>query len=278
MKVQLFSYNQLDTWIHELSGFTKLTCFIILSFATMLSYDWRILVLVTVLSCICLAMSKVPFKKVKPLFIYVFVFLILNFVLTYIFAPSYGCEIYGSNTELFRFNSVYTVTVEEIYYLLMKTLKRFSLVPLGMVFIFTTNPSEFASSLNHIGIPYKICTTLALTLRYFPEIISDYNNISLAQQARGIEMSKKEKTSKRVKEAVKLIIPLIFSTLDRVEFIANAMTLRGYGKEKKRTWYSFRKLATSDYLSLLVCVLILLLSLFMRFYITKGLFYYPLGV
>ena len=65
------------------------------------------------------------------------------------------------------------------------------MIPLGLIFIFTTNPSEFASSLNHIGVPYKVCTTLSLTLRYFPDIIRDYTNISLAQQARGIELSKK---------------------------------------------------------------------------------------
>ena len=37
---------------------------------------------------------------------------------------------------------------------------------------------------------------------------------------------------------VNICIPLIFSTLTRIEIITNAMDLRGFGKHKKRTWYS----------------------------------------
>nr|WP_202968607.1 energy-coupling factor transporter transmembrane component T [Oceanobacillus picturae] len=32
-------------------------------------------------------------------------------------------------------------------------------------------------------------------------------------------------------------MPLIFSSLERIEVISNAMELRGFGKKKKRTWY-----------------------------------------
>ena len=39
--------------------------------------------------------------------------------------------------------------------------------PLGIIFLLTTNPSEFAASLNRIGVSYKAAYALALTLRYF---------------------------------------------------------------------------------------------------------------
>ena len=72
-----------------------------------------------------------------------------------------------------------------------------------------------------------------------------------------------------------ILIPLIFSTLDRVELITNAMDLRGYGKNKKRTWYSYKKLDRNDYLSLFVCLMVLVFTLFMRFAVTKNLFFNP---
>ena len=275
MKIKMFSYSQLDTFVHRLSGLTKLVSFLLLSFAVMLTYDYRVMVLTLIISLIGFKVAKIQFKQIRLVLYYVLVFLVINLVLTYLLAPEYGTEIYGSRHILFQFNSYYVVTQETLYYLVIKTLKYFSMFPLGLIFIFTTNPSEFASSLNHIGIPYKICTTLSLTLRYFPDIIRDYTNISLAQQARGIELSKKEKFSKRFVMTVRMIIPLIFSTLDRVEVISNAMSLRGYGKLNKRSWYSYNALQPRDYCVCLMSLLVLILSLYMRFAVTKTMFYYP---
>ena len=275
MKIKMFSYSQLDTFVHRLSGLTKLVSFLLLSFAVMLTYDYRIMLLTLIISLIGFKVAKIQFKQIRLVLYYVLVFLVINLVLTYLLAPEYGTEIYGSRHILFQFNSYYVVTQETLYYLVIKTLKYFSMFPLGLIFIFTTNPSEFASSLNHIGIPYKVCTTLSLTLRYFPDIIRDYTNISLAQQARGIELSKKEKFSKRFVMTVKMIIPLIFSTLDRVEVISNAMSLRGYGNLKKRSWYSYNALQLRDYCVCLMSLLVLILSLYMRFAVTKTMFYYP---
>lgn len=275
MKIKMFSYSQLDTFVHRLSGLTKLVSFLLLSFAVMLTYDYRVMVLTLIISLIGFKVAKIQFKQIRLVLYYVLVFLVINLVLTYLLAPEYGTEIYGSRHILFQFNSYYVVTQETLYYLVIKTLKYFSMFPLGLIFIFTTNPSEFASSLNHIGISYKICTTLSLTLRYFPDIIRDYTNISLAQQARGIELSKKEKFSKRFVMTVRMIIPLIFSTLDRVEVISNAMSLRGYGKLKKRSWYSYNALQPRDYCVCLMSLLVLILSLYMRFAVTKTMFYYP---
>lgn len=275
MKVKMFSYSQLDTWIHQLSGLTKLVSFLFLSFAVMLTYDYRVMLGTLVLSLIAFKIAKIQLKQIKIVLIYVGFFLLMNIILTYVLAPDYGTEIYGSRNVLFAFNDYFVVTQETLYYLAVKTLKYFSMVPLGLIFIFTTNPSEFASSLNHIGIPYKVCTTLSLTLRYFPDIIRDYNNISLAQQARGIELSKKQKFTKRVALTVKMVIPLIFSTLDRVEVISNAMSLRSYGKLKKRSWYSYRKLKAADYFVVAGSFLILAGSLYLRFVVTKTMFYYP---
>ena len=56
-----------------------------------------------------------------------------------------------------------------------------------------------AASLNKIGINYKISYAISLALRYIPDIIEDYKNISLSKQARGIDMSKNEKLSIRIK-------------------------------------------------------------------------------
>ena len=275
MKTKLFSYSQLDTFIHLLSGLTKLICFLLLTSSVMLTFDIRIIFGIMILSIILFRIAKVEFKKVKLMFIYVFIFLITNFFLTFLFEPLYGVEIYGTCHELFRISNRYIVTLEQLFYQFTKFSKYLSVIPLGLIFFFTTNPSEFASSLNNVGVSYRACSAVSLTLRYFPDVQRDYHTISLAQQARGVEMSNKEKVLKRLKNMSNILIPLIFSTLDRVELITNAMDLRGYGKNSKRTWYSYRKLNKNDYLSITICALILLFTLYMRFFVTKSLFYNP---
>lgn len=275
MKTKLFSYSQLDTFIHRLSGLTKLICFLLLTSSVMLTFDIRIIFGIMILSIILFRIAKVEFKKVKIMFIYVFIFLITNFFLTFLFEPLYGVEIYGTCHELFRISNRYIVTLEQLFYQFTKFSKYLSVIPLGLIFFFTTNPSEFASSLNNVGVSYRACSAVSLTLRYFPDVQRDYHTISLAQQARGVEMSNKEKVLKRLKNMSNILIPLIFSTLDRVELITNAMDLRGYGKHSKRTWYSYRKLNKNDYLSITISALILLFTLYMRFFVTKSLFYNP---
>ncbi len=74
--------------------------------------------------------------------------------------------------------------------------------PIALVFVFTTHPTEFAASLNRLGIPYKIAYAVSLTLRYLPEIKSDFINIMHAQQARGVEISKETPLFTRMKKCL----------------------------------------------------------------------------
>ncbi|MDO4480499.1 MAG: energy-coupling factor transporter transmembrane component T family protein [Floccifex porci] len=275
MKIKLFSYNQLDTFVHKLSGLTKLVCFLLLTTTVMLTYDIRIILAILIFSYFLMNKAQIKFKQVKTMFIYVGIFLITNFILTFLFSPTYGCEIYGTKHVLFPIFGRYEVTLEQLFYQCTKFLKYLSVIPLGMIFFLTTNPSEFASSLNHIKVNYKVCTSLSLTLRYFPDVQRDYHTISLAQQARGLEMSSKAKLINRIKNVVTILTPLIFTTMDRIELITNAMELRGFGKGKKRSWYSFKPLQTKDWISMFICLLIFLFMLYIRIFVNKSMFYNP---
>ena len=58
-------------------------------------------------------------------------------------------------------------------------------------------------------------------------------------QWRGVELdAKKAKLGYRMKQTVLILVPLIISSFDRIGNISNAMDLRGFGKLKKRSYYS----------------------------------------
>lgn len=275
MSNKLFSYNILDTPIHRLSGLTKLIGFLLLTFAVMFSYDIRVILAITLFSFYVLKMAQIKYSQIKIMVIYVAVFILINMVLTYLFSPEEGVKIYGTRHELVRIFGRYTITLEQILYQVTKALKYVSVIPLGIIFLLTTNPSEFASSLNRVGVNYKAAYAVSLTLRYFPDIQREYIDISLAQQARGLDLSHKAKLVDRFKNALVIIIPLIFSTMDRIESISNAMDLRGFGKYKTRTWYNSKKLAKEDFIAILISFLIFLLSIFVSIFINKSRFYNP---
>ena len=50
--------------------------------------------------------------------------------------------------------------------------------------------------------------------------------------------------------------------MDRIEVISNAMELRSFGKNKKRTWYRYRKFTAWDFGAMLLGLAVLLLSIF----------------
>ena len=275
MKDKIFDYVERDNWVFNLSGVSKLICFMILSAAVMFTYDIRTILIVMVLSFWVLHVSGITFSQIKVMLWAVLLFLGMNFILTYLFNPTYGVEVYGTCHELFRFSSRYTVTLEQLLYQVTKFFKYGAVIPLGMLFLLTTNPSEFAASLNGIKVNYKACYALALTLRYFPDTIRNYNDIAIAQQSRGLDLSKKEKLSVRIKNVMNICVPLIFSTMDRIDVISNAMDLRGFGKHKKRTWYAKRPMQRLDYVCIGISGSVLALVILISVFFNHGRFWNP---
>lgn len=274
-KMKLFSYNTADSPIHRLTGLTKLICFLLLTFAVMFSYDIRVILAVTVFSVFVLRLSKIRFSQIRLMIVYVLIFVLANAVISFFFSPEQGVKIYRTRHDIVDLYGGYKLTWEQIFYQVTKFFKYFSVIPFGIIFLLTTNPSEFASSLNGIGVNYKAAFAVALTLRYFPDVQRDYHEISQAQQARGLELSHKAKFSERFKNSLLIVIPLIFSSLDRIELISNAMDLRGFSKSKTRTWYTSRKLTSADYTALAISVLILLATVGVSVFVNRSRFYNP---
>ena len=275
MKDKLFDYVERDNWVFNMSGVTKLICFFLLSASVMFTYDIRSILVVMVLSFTVLRVSGITFRQIRGMLWAVILFLVVNFILTFVFNPTYGVEIYGTCHEIFRFNDRYIVTQEQALYQITKFFKYGAVIPLGMLFLLTTNPSEFAASLNGVKVSYKACYALALTLRYFPDTIRNYGDISIAQQSRGLDLSKKEKLGVRIKNVMNICVPLIFSTMDRIDVISNAMDLRSFGKHKKRTWYAKKPMAKLDYICIGVCCVILLAVILIATFINHGRFWNP---
>ncbi len=265
-KVAILSYLERNSLVHKLTGTTKLIFFLTWSVAAMVTYDTRVLICMLIGSVVIFKISKVKFKDVSVVFGMALVFLLMNNLFVYLFSPEYGVGLYESRTLLFTIAGRYTVTLQQLFYHLNMSMKVLCVVPVALLFIACTDPSEFAASLASIGVSYRVGYSVSLALRYIPDVQREYHNISQAQQARGIDLSGKDKFFTRLKNSIAILLPLVLSSLNRIETVSNAMELRGFGKNKKRTWYVQRKMKKEDWITLFLAVLILVLDFVITFW------------
>ena len=188
-------------------------------------------------------------------------FIVMNAILLFLFNPEYGPELYGSRTVLFHIAGKYDMTLEQLFYQFNVSLKYVIGFPIAILFISSTNPSEFASSLSQIGVPYRVSYSVSLALRYIPDIQQDYHEIAQSQEARGVALGKDVKFIERIKNSAKILLPLVLTSLNRIDEISNSMQLRSFGKHKKRTWYMKKKMTASDYGVILLCLVIFVVGL-----------------
>jgi energy-coupling factor transport system permease protein len=264
-KQRTLSYINRASPIHSLTGATKFIIFLLWSILVMVSFHTILLIIAAVIGIVLFNVSKIRYSDISFIIKLMSVFLILNLITIYLFSPEEGVMIYQTRNVIFQGIGRYTLTWEQLFYEFNILLKYITIVPPAILLIVTTHPTEFASSLNRIGVPYTASYAVSLTLRYIPDVQRDFEAISQAQQARGLELSRKASFKNRLKRVVPLILPLIFSSLNRIDIISCAMELRGFGKNSRRSWYSAKPFSRADKISLVISVLLFSLGMWLTF-------------
>lgn len=236
-----------DTFLHKLSGASKTRMFAALIVVTIMTFDVRIMIPLLAVSLVAFFSVKPDWKQIWWLVVLVVVGNITNLVLYWVASPNIGLEYSNGSTVLFAFNDYLIVTAETLWYLFARMVKMMATFFLSLTYILAITPSEVAAGLYSMGLPYKLCSVVALALRYIPDIGRDYTNIKISMQCRGVELdAKRTSLMTRLKQTVLILVPLIISSFDRIGNIANAMDLRGFGKKKKRTYYSEHEPTKAD--------------------------------
>ena len=236
----VINYTPGPTYLHQLSGFTKVFLFIVMTVGIISTYDVRILWPFCIVNVIMILTMKPNWKPIIFMFLFTFftVTVIGNIMLFFV-SPDAGLNNCGVEHIIWSSASGrFYISKEWIWYVYVVFVKRTASFASVISFALMTTPSEFASGLNRCGLPYKVCTIISLAYRTIPDIANDFIDIRNSMMMRGVELGKKAPLGKRLKNNVTLLVPLIMSSFGKVTNIANAMDLRGYGKNKKRTWYA----------------------------------------
>lgn len=265
MGVEMLGYIERPSPVHRLTGTTKLIGFLLWTTATMFTYDTRVLLLLGLASVGLFLVSRIRFREVRFVLVFTALFVLINAFAVYLFEPEQGVAIYGTRHVLWEGIGRFTLTAEQLFYLFNLILKYSVIVPVAVLFLVTTHPTEFASSLNRIGVPYKVAFAVSLALRYIPDVQQDFRNIADAQEARGVTVTHGP-LLKRAKHSLNILLPLLFTSLERIETVSNAMDLRGFGAERKRTWYNQRPMTRADFLAIGLVLLLTIFSFSVTFY------------
>ncbi|ATG52801.1 hypothetical protein CFK38_15655 [Brachybacterium vulturis] len=247
--------------LHALSGVSKLVLVLGVVLGAMIGFDVRYLAVVSLGSLVLWGLSRVRPRDLAVVLWLILVFMILNNIGIFLFAPGYGSELFGTRHLLLDGPWHWDVTVEQLFYQLAVTLKYFAVLPAVLLFVATTRSPEFASSLARIGVPYRMAYAVSLALRYIPDVQREFRTISQAQQARGLDTTRRTALRTRARNLTSVLMPLLLGTFDRIEAVSAAMELRGFGRGKGRTWLVRSSLRGADLLLMVIAATLVMVPI-----------------
>ncbi|EPR13480.1 energy-coupling factor transporter transmembrane component T family protein [Ruminiclostridium papyrosolvens] len=108
-----------------------------------------------------------------------------------------------------------------------------------------------------LHIPYKYTFAFITALRFIPIFENEMTGIIEAQTARGVEFDTKNPV-KKLKLLLPLCVPLLISSVKRIEGSAISAELRGFNLRRKDSGYKTYRFIGLDYIAMLFSIMILL--------------------
>lgn len=237
--ITLGKYYAVDSLIHRINPITKTICTILFIISVFFANNLTLNVCLLVLMLLMMSLSKVPMA------VYFKTIFSLKWLMVILFLVNY---LTGVSLQMSIFILVRLVFV--VLYTAILTL--------------TTAPTEITYGLEKvffplkfIGIPVnKMALSISIALRFIPTIIDQSNRILKSQASRGIDYYNSDLKGKIV--AVKsMLYPMINLTIKRADDLSDAMEVRLFSINSKRTNYRINKWKMFDNYILMVHMILL---------------------
>jgi energy-coupling factor transport system permease protein len=247
----ILEFSQGESIIHKLNPLTKMILSLLLCMSSFVSNNILMAVAIIALNIIIGYMAGIPKKALSLLStllkIGVFLFLIQVLLIRT-----------GNNILNLPLNLYITDRGLEFSILLVLRLVG-ATMPLVLM-LTVTRMSDLTNVLvQKLHIPYKYTFAFITALRFIPIFENEMNGIIEAQTARGVEFDTKNPI-KKLKLVLPLCVPLLISSVKRIEGGAISAELRGFNVRQKSSGYKKYFFNIFDYSAMLVSVLMLFLS------------------
>jgi energy-coupling factor transporter transmembrane protein EcfT len=128
------------------------------------------------------------------------------------------------------------------------------LIYTSFLFLLTTRDTEIAGAMMQLKAPFKAAFYTALMFRNLNIILLDYENIKVAQRARGATVFRKNVFA-RIMDLARISIPLVASMIKRSTEMGVALYARGFENTKKVA--GFKETKSISYMDVLVMAILL---------------------
>lgn len=237
-------YVETHSIFHRLDPRTKLVSIVLLMLSFLMLGTGLSYVVATIFVFGVLLLSKVPihffWRGLRPiLFVLLFTFL-YNAVFT-------------KGTILWSWSFI-EVTEEGLRSGVRFVWRIILLILLASILTLTTKPLDLAyglekllAPLSKLGVPVEqFSLMIVIAIRFIPTIKEELDRILLAQKARGYDLTALS-LIKRIFAYIPIIVPLLFTTIQRAEQLSYAIDARAYGNGKGRTSYKRLQFQQMDY-------------------------------
>jgi energy-coupling factor transport system permease protein len=160
----------------------------------------------------------------------------------------------------------FQLTSEVLTYSTSMSLRFVVLMTSFSIFFLTTSPDDLGLALEQSHVPYEFCFAFTTAVRFVPVLAREAQTIMDAQKSRGLELEKGG-FMKRIRNYIPILIPLIVSSIRRSLELAEAMETRAFGAKKLRTSLFALKITREDILTLILCLVFLIITVYVRLYI-----------
>jgi energy-coupling factor transport system permease protein len=151
----------------------------------------------------------------------------------------------------------FSITDEGIYLAFLVSLRLLAAtMPLALMLSITQMNDLSNVLVLRLGIPYKYAFTLTTAMRFIPIFAGEMSGIMEAQASRGVELDTKN-FCKKMRLILPLCVPLLITSVKKIEGSAIAAEIRGFNLRTKNSCYKRYPIGKNDIMVVLVSVLLL---------------------
>ncbi len=130
----LIGYRNGQGFIYNLSAVSKLLFFLAFSVVAMVTYDTRLILCIAVFSLSLFKLSGIRYRDVSFVLLFTTVFALLNALMVLSICPNLWCDFIWSRDRFVVGIGTYSITSQQLFYLLNLLLKYFCTVPVALIF------------------------------------------------------------------------------------------------------------------------------------------------
>jgi energy-coupling factor transport system permease protein len=243
----LLDYAPGNSFLHRLNPFTKLTSSFVLCAACFISGSHFFIAGIIALSLLMSAGGGVMGRSLRILLSLVKLCCVL-FIVQVLFVRK--------GTILLHLPLNIYITAEGLLFSLLFVLRLMAAaLPLALM-LSVTRMSDISNVLTrYFGIPYKYTFALTTAMRFIPLFSREASGIMEAQTARGVEFDTKN-FFKKIMLLLPLCVPLLISSVRRIEGLAISAELRGFSLRGRKNGYKRYRFGAGDIAAFAVCALV----------------------